>query len=223
MATFDSPYLLALFNRLAGRPTADAVTDVTKYQWLNEAQQELVSAMAAVCPNVLYPTGALPTMSTVDSSIFTFGTDTNGYPIAPIGKAGLYTSLQHVPDTPWREGVDYLNEGSQIRIPSNGTYTGTLYWRGITMPADLDATHAPALYPAASRVLLAYLATMNFSTAFTVNLPLADEMRAYLGTPWGQGPGAFARWCLTWRTQFRAGGVLGTITGRDLALGQQWS
>lgn len=163
--------------------------------------------------------GAPATMSTTDSKVFTFGTDTNGYAVAPMGKAGIYPSLSAVPDSPWREGFDYLSEGSQIRLPNDRTYGSTLYWRGITAPADLDATHNPTLLPEASRVMIPHIAALNYSKAAARNPALVDEMMTYLGEPWGGNKGAFARWATTWRTQFRHGGALGTgFTGRQLAL-----
>lgn len=225
MTTFDSPYLLDRFNSLTGRPAADAITATAKYGWLTEAQAELIAAVATICPHVLYPKvgySSMPTLSTTDNQVFTFGNDQNGYPIAPVGKTQVYTSLSNIPDCPWREGLDYLNEGSQIRIPNNGTWSGTLYWRGITMPRDIDASNAPALYPAPSRILIPYIAALNFATAQTRNVALADGMRAYLGQPWGGNKGAFARWCTTWRTQFKQGGALEVgLTGRAIALLEQ--
>lgn len=138
-----------------------------------------------------------------------------------MGKTGIYPSLSSVPDCPWREGYDYMNEGSQIRLPSDRTYSGTLYWRGITQPADLDATHNPALLPEASRVMISHIAAMNYGRAAAKNPALVDEMKDYLGEPWGNSKGAFARWALTWRTAFRNGGALGSVTGRMLALTNQ--
>lgn len=217
MATFDSPYLLDLFNRVTGRPAADAILDTTKYKWLTEANNELIGLIAGICPNTLL--GAPTACVTSDSKVFTFGSDSNGYAIAPIGKTGIYTSLSSVPDLPWVEGLDYLNEGEQIRIPHDGTYSGTLYWRGITPPADLTAISNPTLFPAASRVLIPHIAALNYGKAAARNPSLVDEMMTYLGEPWGMNKGAFARWALTWKTQFRKGGALGTnFTGRSLAL-----
>lgn len=218
MATFDSPWCLTKFNDLCGRPSADAITDVRKYGWLTEANNELVSAIAAVCPWTLYPTGTIPTLSTADNKIFTFGTDANGSPIAPLGKCGIYTSLSSIPGGPWREGADYLNEGSQIRIPNDGTYSGTLYYRGITQPADLNATSNPTLLPEASRQLIPHIAALNFARSFARNPALAQMMLDYLGEPWKENTkGAFARWCLAWRTAFRSGGAMGQMvyTGGD--------
>jgi hypothetical protein len=225
VATFDSPSLLGTFNDLTGRPSADAITDPRKYGWLSLANNELIANIAAICPWTLYPTGAFPTMTTADNKIFTFGTDTNGYAKTPIGKTGIYTSLSSIPDSPWREGWDYLDEGSQIRIPNDNTYSGTLYYRGIVQPDDLASGTNPSLLPEASRVLIPHIAALNFARSVGRNPQLAQMELDYLGYPWAaESPGAFARWCLAWKTAFRNGGALGrTITGRQLAIAGQWS
>lgn len=210
--------MLGLFNRLTGRPGSDAITDPTKYLWLTEANNELIGAIASVCPNVLYSAPAL--LSTTDSKVFTFGTDGNGYAKTPMGKTGIYPDLASVPDSPWREGLDYMAEGSQIRIPNDGSYSGPLYWRGVSQPADIDATHNPLLLPEASRALIAHIATLNFARAFARNPNLAQLELDYLGEPWGNNKGQFAQWCLVWRKAFRAGGAI-AITGRQLAISSQ--
>jgi hypothetical protein len=226
-ATWDAAYCLGVFNRLAGRPATDAaIGDPQKYQWLSEAQNEIVGAIAGICPNVLYPTvayGSLPTLTTSDNQVFTFGTDSNGYAVTPIGRTKIFRSLNDLPDWPMRPGVDYLPEGgTAIRIPNNGTYTGTLYWLGITNPPDIDATHQPSLFPEASRELIPVLAVKNFTEAANRNPDLAATMLRRLGSPWAPSyPGAFARWCQTWRTQFAGGGALGTWSGLQLALMSQ--
>jgi len=129
-----------------------------------------------------------------------------------MGKTGIYQSLSDIPDNPWREGRDYLNEGTQIRIPNNGSYSGTLYWRGITPPADINAATQPSLFPEASRELIAIKAAYNFACEGNRNPELADRMYAKYQE-------RFPYWCLTWRTAFRNGGALGTWTGRDMAIG----
>lgn len=215
--------MLGVFNRLTGRPTtADAILDTTKYQVLTEANNELIGVIASICPWVLYPTGAIPTMSTSDSKVFTFGTDTNGYAKTPIGKTGIYPTLSSVPDMPWREGLDYLWEGSQIRIPNDGTYTGTLYYRGVIQPDDLTAISNPTLLPEAARVLIPHIGALNYARQAARNPSLAQMELDYLGYPWGNSQGAFANWCVTWKKAFRQGGALGvSITGRQIALAGQ--
>ncbi len=218
MSTYDSADLLALFNSMAGRPTTDAITDAQKYARLSKAQNRVIAKMMPVCPKSLYPKaayGSLPTLTTTDSQIFTFGTDTNGYAVFPGGHGGVYTSLNDIPDYPWVEGRDYMLEGTQIRIPNNGTYTGTLYWYGITNPADITAVVQPALFPEASRELIAIEGVRQFAVEYVRNLALADEMQSEWDKAW---PG----WCLVWKTQFRSGGALNVFSGRDLALASQY-
>lgn len=220
MAAWDSADLLDQFNRLAGRPTTDSgITDVQKYARLARAQRRVIADIAAIAPNVLYPTAdasSYPTLTTTDNQRFTFGTDADGNKIAPIGKTSIYTSLANIPDFPWIEGVDYLNEGTQIRIPNNGSYTGTLYWRGITTPLDITATNQPALFPPSSRELIVVDAVRQFAMEGVRNPVLAAEMAAEYDRLW-------RKWCLTWRTAFKRGGglVYGAATGLQLALAGQ--
>lgn len=221
MASFDSADLLALFNQKAGRPAGDAMVDAAKYARLAKSQNRVIAKIASVCPNVLYQTAAytsLPTLSTSDNQVFTFGTDANGLAAFPFGKAGIYTSLNNIPDFPLAEGVDYISEGTQIRIPNNRSYGSTLYWYGIAMPADIDASHQPSLFPEASRELIVLDAVRQFAGENARNPDLAAAMQAEWNDAW-------PTWCLVWRKQFRGGGALNTLTGRDLSIlgGTQWA
>lgn len=227
MATYDSAYLLGLFNRLTGRPTTDVITDASKYQRLTEAQSEIVKDIAGICPYVLYPTvgyGSIPTLSTSDNQTFTFGTDSNGYAIAPMGKAAIYQSLNDIPTNPWRLGVDYIALGATaIQIPNNNTYAGTLYWRGITPPGDIDASHQPALFPEGARLLIPYRAAITFCLEGNRNPDLGLQLQALYGRPFGTQPGMFATWLLEWKTAFKGGGALGQhVTGLAVAIGSQF-
>src|SRR4051812_15273317 len=116
MATWDSAYLLAYFNRLIGRTGTDSISDATKYQMLSEAQNEVVADIAAICPHVLYPTVAsasLPTLTiSAAGDIGTFGTDANSYAKFPMGHGNIFQSLTDIPTSPF---LDYMNEGTQIR------------------------------------------------------------------------------------------------------------
>ncbi len=200
--------LLALWNRYAGRPaTGDTVTDATKYDRLAKAQSDVIYDIAARHPECLYPTagyGTYPTCTTTDNQIFTFGTDGEGYPLSPIGKTRIYPSLSAIPGSPWQPGEDYLDEGTQIRIPNNRTYSGTLYWRGITLPAAIAAATQPVLFPEPSRLLIVYKAVGDYANEGVRNGPLADRMDALYGRD-------FARAMLVWKTNFKGGGALGPL------------
>lgn len=213
MANWTSAYCLSAFNREAGRPTADSITDASKYDRLTEAQDDLVDTIAAIAPQALYPKvgyAAMPTLSTTDNQVFTFGLDANGNPITPLGKTGIYPNLGCIPGSPWREGFDYLNEGTQIRIPNDGTYAGTLYWRGITPPPSISATSQPVLQPVNARRLIVVKAVMRFASEYARNDALAARMSAEFDE-------TFPRWCLTLKTQFAQGGALGNWTGLAIA------
>lgn len=220
MAVYDSAYLLDYFNRLTGRPATDAVTNASKYTRLSEAQTAIVTDIAGIYPDCLYPT-TTPTLSTSDNKTFTFGTNDNGFAIAPMGKASIYASLNDVPFHPWRPGLDYIPlGGTAIQIPNNNTYSGMLYWRGITPPGVIDADNEPVLFPEGARQLIAYRAAIAFLMEGGRQPDLAAQYIAMYGRPLGPNPGLFATWMLEWRTQWRGGGVLGNrVTGLAVATG----
>jgi hypothetical protein len=203
----DPATLLALFNELTGRPAVDVITSAQKYVKLSLAQQEVVSEIAAVAPHALYPNvayGSIPTMTTTDNAIWTFGTDTDGNPITPIGKVQLYRNLSDIPNRPLREGIDFLNETIGIRIPGNRTLSGSLYYRGIVIPQTIDDSgdNDPALMPPSANELTAIRAAKNFfETGNGRNLQMADRMERRWNKRW-------PHWCLVWKRQFTNGGAL---------------
>lgn len=182
--------------------------------------------ITAVCPHVLYqPVGyaSIPTLTTTDGGqTFTFGTDANGYAIAPFGKAAIYRSLNDIPDWPMVLNVDYIPLGSTaIQIKDNQSYTGTLYWRGVIQPGSIndDGLHEPALFPEGSRMLIAYKAAINFLLEGGRNPVLAATYMQMYGRPYGGNPGLFAQWLQNWRTQFQNGGALQSASGLQVATG----
>lgn len=223
MAAYDSADLLALGNAYTGRPvTGDSITDAQKYARLSKSQNRIIAMMAPVCPNSLYPHvayGSLPTLTTTDNQVYTFGTDAQGYAKFPMGHGGIFQSLNDIPNFPLRPGVDYLIEGTQVRALNNGTLPAVLYWYGIGNPPDIDATHQPSLFPEASRELIAFDYAYQFAMEGNRNPDLAAQMQANI---YGNAPagivGAWPRWCLVWKTQFATGGALNCFTGRDLAI-----
>ena len=215
MATWASSVLLSRFNDLSGRPASgDSVSDANKYVRLTDAQNAVIADAASRVPKAFYSKAAAastPTLSTTDNKIFIFSaSDLNADAMFPIGKVRIFPSLAAIPDSPWVEGVDYLNEGTQIRIPNNGTYGGTLYWRGIAPVLDISSTNQPTLIPPPFRILIVYEAVRRYALEGKRDLDLAKVMeKEYAVT--------FARFCLVLKTQFSNGGALGSITGFTLA------
>jgi hypothetical protein len=215
MATYTSAVLLGLFNDYAGRPASgDSLSDANKYLRLTRAQDVVQEDLAARIPEPYYSHaayGSTPTMTAVTGNqVFTFGTDLNSDPSFPIGKVNIYPSLSSIPDMPWREGVDFLWEGNQIRIPNNGTYAGTLYWRGIAPLLAIDGTNQPTLTPPPMRILIVYEAVRAYAAEGNKNPELAAQMAQEYGL-------AFARWCLTLKTAQVNRSASGPITGLRLA------
>lgn len=222
-AQYTSVLCLELFNRYSGRPTSDSITDASKYTRLAEAQNQVIADISARTPWVLYQKVAYASMPTLTPDatfqVFTFGNDVNGDPLFPEGKVFIYPSLNSIPDTPWVEGVDFISEGTQIRIPNNGTYAGTLYWRGIAPVLPISSSNQPSLIPPASRMLIVYKAVENFATEGNRNAALADRMhQLYWGIPQAGQIGEFPRWMMVLRTQFGQGGALAGVTGLQLAI-----
>lgn len=214
MTAFDSADLLLSFNEKAGRPTTDAITDARKYARLSKSQNRIVAMLSAVSPSSLYPKvgySSIPTLTTSDNQVYTFGSDASGYAIFPMGKGGIFESLSDIPDSPLIPGFDYMVEGTQIRAPNNQTLPSTLYWYGISQPADISASTQPSLFPEASRELIVIDAVRQFATEGVRNGPLADEMTVEWERAWPQ-------WCLVWKTQYRGGGALVSYTGMQLGL-----
>lgn len=207
-ATYGSAYLLDQFNRLTSRPTVDEVTDQTKYRILADAQNRVIADVAARAPKVLV--GPPQLLTTTDNKVYTFGTDSNGYPVFPMGNVRLFTSLSNVPDYPLQEGYDYAQEGTQVRIPNNRTFPGPLYWTGIQQPADITATVQPSLYPEAARRLIVLEAAREFM--HTQNRP---DRYDDLGQEYAK---ELSKWLLVWRRQFSNGGGLVSATGLRAAL-----
>lgn len=201
---YSSADLLTRFNRWAGRPTVDAMTDAQKYAFLADGQDAVFMEVANVAQNSLI--GAPTLMTTADGGYtFTFGTDGNGYPLFPLGKAEIYSALAAIPNYPWRPGLDYLDEGVQIRIPNNLQWSGTLYWRGMTAPQAISSTVQPVLQPPPARILIVIKAVQQFADEFVRNPALADRMEIRWEREWGKYATAI-------RKHFRGAYPLGPLT-----------
>lgn len=211
-----SAELLELFNDLTGRAPVDVITAEKKYTWLARAEKEVITEIARVKPSVLYPkvgTASMPQLVTTDRNVFTFGddgADPTPNPIVPFGRVQIYQSVRDIPDRPWRPGLDYLDEGSQIRLPRNRTHSGTLYYRGIVMPPALSATEQPHLLPTDASELTALRAAKNFAASGNIrNAELLRELRLR----WLE---RFPVFCLLWKQQFSHGGALVSWSAKDL-------
>lgn len=160
--------------------------------------------------------------SPAPNQVFGFGIDSNGYPMMPMGKALILPSLASFPDYAWIEGLDYISEGTQIRLTNNRTWSGELYWYGVPQPPNISASSQPVLFPEGSRELIVYRAVALFAEEGEQNSGLADRMEARYQQ-------ALGRWLLALKNQFSNGGAMGSISGLRIAEaggginGRNWS
>ncbi len=201
---WQSSDLLTRFNQTAGRPATDAITDPAKYIFLSDGQEAVITEVAGVMPKPLL--GAPTLMTSADGGYtFTFGTDGNGYALFPIATK-IYPSLNAIPDYPWKPGIDYLDEGVQIRMPNNIAWSGSLYWRGITLPQQISASVQPVIQPPPSRTLIVTKGVQLFAEQFLRNAALADQMEIRWQRQW-------PKHCTMMRRHFSGARASGSLTG----------
>lgn len=212
MASYDSADLLLQFDDLAGRPDADEILDVRKYSRLARAQQDVLIDASPIVPTAFYRTGGPTATTTSGGIVHTFGTDGQGHAVAPLGHVWIGRSAARYPDVDLVEGVDFINEGTQIRMV-NERVESTLYWNGIPTPTDISASQEPALRPAPARRLIVIKAVLTFSREGNQTPMTTQEMEGYYNTE-------FSKWCLQWKTQFRQGGAV-AISSLERAIARQ--
>jgi hypothetical protein len=122
-----------------------------------------------------------------------------------MGRAGIYPTLSAIPNYAWRPDVDYLDEGTTIRMPNNTPYAGTLYWYGVTPTQALSATVQPVLNPPPIRMLIVRRATASWAETGNIrNERLADRMAGLFEKEFGEAMTLL-------RKHFKNGGALGRL------------
>jgi hypothetical protein len=219
---YQSADLLTRFNQFTGRPASgDTITDTTKYQYLADAQAELIGEMVSLAPRPFITGPVDITANTTDNKVFTFGNDADGYPLFALATR-IYTSLNAIPGYPLIPGADYLDEGTQIRIPNNmlNPYAAII-WYGVAYPQRMSATVQPSLQPPAARLLIPYRAAATFAMSAGVRNPaLAQFLTAKCDLEFG-------KWMTTIRRHFKGGGALAPLvtpfgTGQVFSGSQPW-
>lgn len=186
MSLFTTADLLRRCKVILNRPATDEAftvssTDDVWYDFLTMAQQEVHGQLAAIAPYAMY--GALTQLTTADSgATFTFGTDVDSDNVFPYGHFEVYPDANSYPDCPLLEGVDFLFEGSKIRIPNGRTLTPTPYARWVTPPNVIASGTEPTLQPKYARTLIAEKAASLAATMRLKqdNTPYEEAYRASL-------------------------------------------
>lgn len=98
------------------------------------------------------------------SYIFTFGTDSDGNSLYPLGDVMLFRQLSDNPDWALREGVEFQMEGNKIRLTDNVPWSGDLpYFQCLALPLTLSATVPPVLRPVQARELIVNAAALKYA------------------------------------------------------------
>lgn len=202
---YQSSDLLALFKTLVPRlASGDAISDANLYTRLAQAQDDVLADVVNVAWKSVV--GAPTAMTSADGGYtWTFGTDGNGYALFPLA-ARIYPNLVAIPDYPWTPGRDYLDEGTQVRMPNNQAWSGTLYWQGVTPPQALSASVQPVLEPPPARLLIALRAARDFASEGKRDPELYQLMDRRYAEQW-------AKWATVIRKHLRGRGRLGPLSG----------
>lgn len=180
---YESTDLLMMFNSYAGRAEGDGIPDAAKYSRLSKAQDAVLMDIMTTCPKALYQ-GPTAMTSADDGLTWTFGTDSNGYAVFPLGNAQIYPSANAYPNYPWVPGIDYLDRGTSIVMPNQTPWGGTLYWVGVIAPQAITGIVQPVLQPPQARILIVIQAVKSFAQEFVRNPGLVDEMQNRWDDEW---------------------------------------
>lgn len=204
-SVWGSADLLRRFKRAAGLAAANEEDDaVDLYPILSSAQNEVVRMIASRFTNAMYHLSKPVTLvPSADRTTFSFGEDAQGNPIVPMGWVQISPNIKAFANNSlfWVDGLDFLDEGVQIRMPNGRAYTGTLYARFVPTPPDISPASPPVLQPADAREMIVQRALIAWAAEGHVR----PDLVALAEARW---PRAFAEWMLMYRRRFRGGGGL---------------
>ncbi|MDP9203535.1 MAG: hypothetical protein M3P26_16630, partial [Gemmatimonadota bacterium] len=127
----------------------------------------------------------------------------------------IYTSKRQIPDEPLEPPIDFILEGTKIRIPNDRTRAfpdGAPYARFVLLPRTINATTQPTLVPKTARLAIVYGAVAAWASR-----PGSGADPTY----WEKRRDAeLAVWLLVMRTQYNMQAAIGNATSfaRSLSL-----
>lgn len=209
MADWDPADLKRRFLDAAGIENASELDDdVDIYPLLADGQEEVFRLIAARFPPGLYSAPEAMVASD-DRKTFKYA-QVNGQDVMMMGWVQISPRLSSfVGDeffAGWREGIDYMDEGTRIRIPGGRTFSGTLYARGIPRPPRITSSQGPSIRPIEATVLTINRAARKWAVQGNQRPDIAQVMDMEWGAPLTNVPGMFAEWMLTFKRRHRGGG-----------------
>jgi hypothetical protein len=161
VAYLDYTDLKRRLKQRLGRPstdeafTVDATDDVYDDK-LTEAQDRVNKLLAIHSPDAVW---TVPTALTSDDGGVTygFGTDTDSAAIFAFGHFEVYEKRIDYPDLPLTEGVDFVVQGTKLRMPGAvpRTFADSGPWALYVAPSNIvSAVHQPVIPVIARHAML---------------------------------------------------------------------
>lgn len=157
MSLYDSQDLVRRLKVRLNRPATDeaftvSTADDVYYDALTEGQDRLTKLLGTYVPDAVW---TVPTAITSSDGgeTFGFGTDTDGAAIFAFGHFVVYDAEENIPDWPLSVGVDFSVEGTVLRVPNNGTRTGSLYVQ-YAAPSNIISSATQPTVPKFARAAL---------------------------------------------------------------------
>ncbi len=164
-----SALCLAALRRYIREPSAVTGSwpqDPDLYAFLTDAENAVKQDLAPRIPHVLNQQTA---MTTADGGLtYTFGTDSEGNAIYPLGQVEVFAQAADVPYYPLRPYEDFIPEGDNIRMPNNAPRTfpsGGPVARFIPLTLKIDGSTNPTLLPFQLRELVVIEAARRYAIA----------------------------------------------------------
>lgn len=160
MALFDSADCAQRVKNRLNRPATDSAftrsaADDVLYEMLTEAQLRVNRLVAIYSPDALW---TVPTALTTSDSgaTYTFGVDTDSDAVLARGHFVVYESREHIPQYPLVPNVDYLIEGTRLRIPNGATRTFSDGgpWAQYVAPSNVITSSTQPTIPKEARVCM---------------------------------------------------------------------
>ena len=213
MALYSTSGLLSFCKQQARRPATDnEMSDPQWYIYLSKGQRAWMNILGTIVPDANLSAPTL--LTSADGNVtYTFGVDSDGNPITPIGHVELYDGPRGIllrPGTFDDTGCDYVPQGNVVRFPGNvsRTFHNGLYARYVNaQPPDIAAGQEPTLQPVYARELIGYRALILYAEEAGGRDPSrwqAAEERAWFGNP-----------------QMGDFGILGMLKGQYRDIGMQ--
>ena len=164
-----SALCLAALRRYIREPSATTGSwpqDADLYAMLTDAENAVKQDLAPRIPHVLLQQTQLT--SSDGGYTYTFGTDSEGNRVYPLGQVEVFSTPSDVPHYPLRPYEDFVPEGNQIRMPGNSPRTfpsnGPVA-RFVPMTLKIDGSTNPTLMPMQARELIVIEAARRYGIA----------------------------------------------------------